>query len=294
MMDWFQKNRWLGTFLSVLGVATLLSLILLFVAKGSFGGALAHFNDAAAERMRLERLDPFPSDANYKKMKVHIENYGVALQRFKEELKTHVLPAPSELAPNEFQSRLRQAIGATTEKARANKVRLPENFFLGFDEYTAALPNKDAAPLLGQELSQIQMLMNILIDSRVDSITSLKRTPLAEERGAPPTATPVPGRKPAAPSTAGPKTLERPIVDLKFSASPSAMRKVINQIAGANEQFFIIRTLHVRNEKDKGPSREQAAEATTAAPKQPGGLHFIVGNEHVETSARIEIVRISY
>jgi len=294
MMNWFQQNRWLGTFLIVLGSATLLCLVLLLSAKSGFEGALAHFNDAAAERTRLERLDPFPNDANYKKMKVLIENYHVALDKFKEELKAHVLPAPSGLAPNEFQSRLRQAIGATAEKARANKVKLPENFALGFDEFTAALPNTAAAPLLGQELSQIQMLMNIVIDARVDSVTNLKRTPLPEERAAAPTPSPVLGRKAPGPIAAESKTLERATVDITFAAAPSAARKVINQIASANEQLYVIRTLHVRNEKDKGPPREQAAETAAAAPKQPGTLEFIVGNEHIETSAKIEIVRFTY
>ena len=44
------------------------------------------------------------------------------------------------MAPNEFQGTLRQVLAAVTDKARANKVRLPENFFLGFDEFSAALP----------------------------------------------------------------------------------------------------------------------------------------------------------
>jgi hypothetical protein len=296
MMNWFQQNRWLGTFLIALGISTLIALVLLFTMKSSYEGAFAQFNEATAERSRLERIDPFPSDANYKKMKVHIENYSAALDKFKEELKTHVLPAPS-LAPNEFQSRLRQVTTATSEKARVNKVRLPDSFFLGFDEFTAALPNTAAAPLLGQELSQIQILMDILIDARVDSVTALRRTPLPEEKGVPPTAASVPGRKPAGAAGTGPKMLERGVVDLTFVAAPSAARKVINQIAAVNDQFFIIRTLHVRNEKDKGPAREQTAGAPADSPAKlasNASLNFIVGNEHIETSARIEIVRFTY
>src|SRR5205085_11857179 len=127
--------------------------------------------EAAAERSRLERLDPFPNDDNYRKMKVFVESYRASLDKFKIDMKTHALPAPTELAPNEFQSRLRQTTTETLEKAKTSKVRLPDNFFLGFDEYTAALPNTAAAPLLGQELSQIQLLLNTVIESRVDSVT---------------------------------------------------------------------------------------------------------------------------
>lgn len=296
MKDWFQQNRWLGMFLIAFGVFTLIALILLFATKSSYERAFARFNEAAAERSRLERLDPFPSDANYKKMKVHIETYSAALDKFKEELKTHVLPAPP-LAPNEFQSRLRQAITATSEKARANKVRLPDNFLLGFDEFASALPSTAAAPLLGQELSQMQALMNILIDARVDSVTALRRTPLAEEHGAAPPTGAGPGKKPAGGAATGPKMLERGVVDLTFTAAPSASRKVINQIAAANDQLYVIRTLHVRNEKDKGPARAPAAGTAPGTPVQPAPntpLNFIVGNEHIETSARIEIVRFTF
>ncbi|MEP7015479.1 MAG: Amuc_1100 family pilus-like protein [Verrucomicrobiota bacterium] len=301
MMDWFQKNRWLGTFLIVLAGAILLSLIFLFMTRSSYEEAFARFNEAAIERNRLERLDPFPNDANYKEMKVHIENYRTSLDKFKSDLMTHVLPMPPQLAPNEFQTRLRQAITTASDKARLNKVRLPENFFLGFDQFTAALPDTAAAPLLGQELSQIQLLANLLIEARVDSVAEFKRTPLASEGGAQPIPAAAPGKKPAGPAATGRKELERAVVDLKFSAVPSVARKVINQIAGANEQFYIIRTLYVRNEKDKGPTREQTGEgapaaAQPAAPaaKPPGALNFIVGNEHIEVAAQIEIVRFTY
>jgi hypothetical protein len=291
-MNWFQQNRWLGTFLIGFGGAILLSLILLWLAHSGFEEANARFSDAANERSRLERLDPFPSEANYRKMKVHLENYAASLDKFKEELKAHVLPAPP-LAPNEFQSRLRQAMIAVSEKARANKVKVPDNFGLGFEEFTTRLPNTAEAPLLGQQLSQVELLMNILCDAHVDAVTALTRAPLPPEAAAATT------KKPAAP--AGPQMVERAIVDLTFTSSPSAARKVLNQIASSNHQIFITRTLHVRNEKEKGPPREQGSAAgtaaTTAAPaKAPGNaaLNFIVGNEHIETSARIELVRFTF
>jgi hypothetical protein len=295
-MNWFRENRWLGTFLIVFGSVTLLACYFLWSAKSSADDAAARFGEAAAERNRLERLDPFPSEANYRKMKVHLENYGAGLEKLKEQLKTHVLPL-TPLAPNEFQSHLRQAMLSTAEKARANRVKVPDNFALGFDEFTTALPNTTAAPQLAQELAQTELLASILIEARVDAVTVFKRGALPPEAPAVTT----PGRKPAA-SAAGPKVLERGIVDLTFTSAPSVARRVLNQIVSSPQQFYIIRTLHVRNEKDKGPPREQAAQpgaaaAATPAPGKPASnaaLNFIVGNEHIETSARIEMVRFTF
>jgi hypothetical protein len=295
-MNWFQQNRWLGTFLIVSGVCTLLAIYFLFSAKSSFNDATIQFSEASAERQRLERLDPFPSQANYRKMKVHIENYAASLEKLKEDLKAHVLPG-APLAPNEFQSRLRQAMLATAEKARAHKVKLPENFALGFEEFTTSLPGTAAAPILGQELSQAELLANILIEARVNAITAFKRQPLLPGTAATTTAA---GRKPAVAMT-GPKLIERGVVDVTFTSSPGAARRVLNQITAASQQFYITRTLHVRNEKDKGPPREGAASAAgtagaTVPAKTPSNaaITFIVGNEHIETSARVELVRFTF
>src|SRR3977135_3431229 len=92
-MNWFQQNRWLGTFLIAFGAAILLSLLFFWGGHSDLDEANGRLNEAVSERSRLERLDPFPSEANYRKMKVHLENYAGSLDKFKEELKTHVLPA---------------------------------------------------------------------------------------------------------------------------------------------------------------------------------------------------------
>jgi hypothetical protein len=300
-MNWFRQNRWLGTFLVVFGICGLIAGVLFFLAASNWSSARRMFDTAAAERSRLDRLDPFPNDANYRKMKVLLENYSAALDKLKEELKTEALPAPP-LAPNEFQSHLLQTMLATTQKARLNKVKLPATFYLGFDPFVTSLPNSnETARLLGQELSEIQMLINILLDARVDSVTSLQRMPLAEERGVPPARTPTRGQKPVDTVVAGSKMLERNVVDISFKASPSAARKVLNQIASSPAQFYIIRTLYVRNEKDKGPPRAKTAEPNPpakepSAPSHPANapLTFIVGNEHIEISARIEMLKFTF
>jgi len=95
--------------------------------------------------------------------------------------------------------------------------------------------------------------------------------------------------------------VERNVVDLSFKASPAAARKVLNQIANSTAQFYIIRTLYVRNEKDKGPPREKTAETNPpanapSAPSPPAtaSLNFIVGDEHIEISARVEMLRFTF
>ena len=301
MNTWFQQNRFLGTFLVVFLLATIGSAYFLFSARSGFNEAKALFDTNAAELNRLQRLSPFPSDTNLRKMKTQAEDYSSELNKLKDDLRTRVLPV-TPMAPNEFQSRLRQASTALAEKARANRVKLPDNFYLGFDEFAAALPDTAAAPLLGQQLAQAELLMNILLDARVESVTTFRRLTTGDARSATAvpiaTPTPTPARGAAAPPAAGPQLIERMPIELAFVSTPGAARRILNQIATANEQFYVVRTLHVLNEKDKGPARDGAAPGTAppatagaAAGTPATGLQFIVGNERIQTSARVEMVR---
>ena len=297
-MNWFRENPFLGRFLIVFGVCLIGAGWFFFSAKGDWDDAAARFGNTASELNRLERLNPYPSADNLRKMKAHAEDYASALTKLEAELANRGAPA-EKMQPNEFQSRFRVAMNGIADKARANKVKLPDKFYLGFDEYSAALPASElAATLLGQELLQIEWLVNGVLDARVDALTAFHRTPLREERGT--TAPPLTAKPPM--PTVPISMFGRNVVELTFVSTPSAARKIINQIAGANQEFCIIRVLHVRNEKDKGPPRETAGETTApsvpssspAAKATPAAaLNFIVGNEKIETTIKIEIVRFT-
>src|SRR5437764_7736537 len=253
-MSWFRENPFWSAFIAIAGGALLLAAGLVWWTKGSYEDAMAKYRESAAEQARLESGNPYPSSANVGKMKTYLDNYKATLDKLIPELKTRML-TEAPLAPNEFQTRLRQAIIHTAENARNNRVKLPANFFLGFDEFVSSLPSPEDAPALGQELSQIQLLLNTIIEARVDAITAFHRIPhpgTVTAVGPAQAATP---RVPPKPSP-GPKSIEQRAIEFTIAASPTAGRKVINQIAATSEQFFIIRAVRVKNQKDKGPSRE--------------------------------------
>src|SRR5947207_14564387 len=108
MKLWFQQNRALGTLLIVFGIGALFAGILLNWRWATWSDARQTFDQAAAERTRLQHLDPFPNDVNYRKSQVYLDRYSTALNTVKHELKHDIVPAPLN-APNEFQSRLRPA-----------------------------------------------------------------------------------------------------------------------------------------------------------------------------------------
>ncbi|HEY2102117.1 MAG TPA: Amuc_1100 family pilus-like protein [Chthoniobacterales bacterium] len=299
-MKWVRNNPfWSGIALAI-GAAFLIAVGLLWWTKGNFDQARDEYNADMATLRQLEESNPYPSSANVQKMREHLENYRVSLGNLKTELTQHVLPV-TPLPPNEFQIHLREALTAINANARIHRVKLPESFNLGFAEFVAALPSSTDAPKFGQELAQIQLLLNLIIEARVDAIRTFRRVP----REVSATATPVTAPQRGAPAQSVSKPLERNTVEFGISGSPVAVRRVINEICSASEQFFIIRSLHVKNQKDKGPPREIAPEnastpapgatpstaaSPVASPSPMSALNFIVGNEHLDASVRVEMV----
>ncbi len=249
-MNWFRENPFWSAFIAIAGGALLLAAALLWWTKGSYEDAMAKYRESAAEQTRLESGNPYPSAANVGKMKTYLDNYKATLDKLKAELKTRML-TEAPLAPNEFQTRLRQAIIHTAENARNNRVKLPANFFLGFDEFVSSLPSPEEAPALGQELSQVQLLLNTIIEARVDAITAFHRL---SHPGTATGTSPSPAATPRTPSKPSPglKLIEQRAVEFAISASPTAGRRVINQISADNEQFFIIRAIYVKNSSHAG------------------------------------------
>jgi hypothetical protein len=78
MKEWFQQNRWLGTFLIASGAAMLIALILLWFARSTYEEAFARLKQAVSEKNRLEHLDPFPNQENYRNMQNLIGVYNLA------------------------------------------------------------------------------------------------------------------------------------------------------------------------------------------------------------------------
>src|SRR5437764_4874327 len=133
-MNWFRENPFWSAFIAIAGSALLLAAGLLWWTKGSYEDAITKYRDSASEQIRLESGNPYPSAANAGKMKTYLDDYKAALEKLKTELKAHML-TESPLAPNEFQTRLRQPITRTTENDRSHRVKLPPNFSPGFDKF---------------------------------------------------------------------------------------------------------------------------------------------------------------
>ena len=277
-MNWIRNNTFLAGFLGVMiaGVAAL--GVLLFLAISHYGEVDEAYTAQAAELHRLRSLTPFPDEANLAKFQAQ----GAVLNDSISELLGKLINVQFPLeptTPQQFQDKLRASINALTAKANESGVKLPADFALGFNRYQTDIPGNEAAAPLARQLAAIELVINALIVSKVDAVTAIDRTPIAEESG----------KKPA-------KTLvAKSPFTISFSAEQGRLRKLLNDVVTAKKQFYVIRTIRIKNQAEKAPSKTVAgaAGAETAAvtpDSKQKSLGYIFGAEKLDVVANFEII----
>jgi hypothetical protein len=300
-MNWVRENQFLSAFLGAMlaGVGAL--GYLLFSAYGEFSEVSGQYEKQAAELRRLQSLTPYPDEGNVKKLDEQKDDFIARIGSLQTSLAAMEFPR-EPLTPEQFQDKLRASVSATQDKAKQGGIKLPDKFYLGFDQYQAVPPKTAAATPLGWQLKAIELVVNQMLDSKIDSLAAITRAPLPEEGEGKPARPDAAARAPVS-QTARPLVVSYPF-SVSFVAEQSRFRKILNDLASTSKQFFIVRSLRLNNENEKGPPRAGAVVADAAAtpppapdkPAQPGAapaaerLKFIVGYEKLKVTLNIEVV----
>jgi hypothetical protein len=306
-MNWVKANKFLAGFFAIMvvGIGTL--GYLLFSAMGHQDTATEEYSSQAAELNRLQNLPLYPNDKNLKVLIAQKKDAVEAIAAFQSNLAARQFPI-EPMTPEGFQDKLKATKSAVLEKAAQANVKLveaPEKFFLGFEGYESRPPDKDAAPALGRELKAIEWIMEQLIANQAILTKSppVKRDELPEEKG----------KKAAADKKNRPLVSKFP-VQINVKCRQMNLANILNSLTGPKApQFYILRMIRVKNEKDKGPPRVTegaiAAAGVVPPPPVPAGVQppaagvpaavpaaaatYIVGEELVEAELTIEIVEFA-
>lgn len=313
-MNWVRNNRFLSTFLAVILVAAGGLTYLLVSGLGRYQEVDTNYKTQVAELKRLQALEPYPDAASLKIYEQKRQEFSAAVVSLQADLASHE-PAPAVPPPTpiQFQDRLRQVVAEISDLAQQTGVALPEGFYLGFEQYRGSPPDAAATPLLDRQLNAIADLVTILIKTRIDKLSSIKRALLPQESGGGGAATARPGAP--RPVATGGDLVNKQTLEIAFSSLPSSFRDSLNNISH-DKRLYVVRALQVKNQVDKGPARDDGTvlpggagqpPGPTPAPTAPGPngepnpplpekgpppLRYIVGQEHLDVVARIELARV--
>ncbi len=316
-MNWILENKFVAGVLAVTAIGAALLLFLIMGARGQYLETAGEYERETGELQRLQALKPYPEEANFSKLTEQREQHAAQVQKLREKLTAMELPK-EPVSPEQFQDLLRSKVSELETLAAENGVALPSGFYLGFPTYQGSPPRGEATERLGWQLRAIESVIRGVLEAKVTSIDSIERQPLPEEvGGAQPVAT---ANKGNGKGTAGPGAdlVSRYPFTLALTGEQSRIRTVLNRLAKTREQFLIVRTLKLENEKTIGPAKgiapatgepgapgealpapeqTESLEALLGGAAAPGQtpsaaktLTFILGDEKLKATVTIDIV----
>ncbi len=307
-MNWFQRNTLLAVVLAAAGLVTLALLVIIFFAWSEYSEISSEYDEQATELKRLELAKIYPSQQNVEEMQAQRKEYAARLSDLHFQLLQMQMPLEA-ITPNGFQDKLRAAVSEIQKLAADNNVSLPEEFYLGFDQYQDTLPSTAAAAELSRQLDTAKLIARRLIELGINELSYITRQPLPVEGSS--------QNRESEQDEDKQQMTSMQTFDLGFIATPVSMRNIVNAIAQA-ESFVILRRLLVKNEVQVGPDKaefgdNQASAApaqgaslqdlftditgaelttpdttTTTAPERR--LEFVVGSERLVVNLQIQIV----
>jgi hypothetical protein len=293
-MNWFKENPFLSGLIAVAILAGGAMGFMVFQSWTAYTAASDAYTEAVTKLHGLQNKVPFPSEANLKTIQSGLDDYAARVARLRAQLAKMEVPLDATVTPQQFQDGLRAAVNDIRERAAANNVKLPENFYFGFDQYQTQVPSDTAAPYLNRELGVIKTLVGHLVDLKVSSVNSLRRSPLPQESGSAPAGGA--GKDKQAPPD---RVFEKFPFEISFTAEQSKFRVAFNSLLGSN-QFLLVRSLNLQNSSQQAPSKaapdgSPSAVANPFASGQAGSadqknLQVIFGRETVNATLRIEIL----
>jgi hypothetical protein len=268
----------------VAGAAALGFLILQAAAR--YGEVSVEFDQQAAELRRLSELPLYPNAENEKRLVQQQKEYSTAIEELLAKLQSQQ-PVVEETSPDAFKTRLVRERDAFAEKAKAARVKIPENFFLGFDDYETNLPpDAQTATLLLRQLMAVNSVLGKLVEAGVAEINGVRRKAVPGEK---PADAP-PGQEQSGKPGGDPPLISRYPFEVSFVGNQTQLRTVLNGLAEL-PHFLILRALNVENSKKEGPSRAGAENTGATAMAVDGSRRsLILGTEAVVMTALLELV----
>jgi hypothetical protein len=285
-MNWFKENPVVLVIAVVALLGTAVGGFFAMEAAAREEQAVSDLNSTISNLRRLQGKQPFPNEANFKKVEASVGAYKASIEDFASALSKMEVPTEA-ITPQKFQDNLRIAAD-NLRKATANKTSLPENFFFGFDEYRTQLPPQGETNELNREFLAIKNLIEAIVPLGITSIDTLVRHPAVKK------AAPDPKAAPAKPAETLPAPVSFDSFTLGITATQNAFISAFDKIP-SSPGFLVVRSMTIENSSPNAPLKAEVGNpdfSSPADPMPPGAkesLPMLFGAELVKATVVFEI-----
>lgn len=251
----------------LVGATVILAGGLCFVASSAssrYDAAKEQFDSLTGEIGSMQNLPLFPSQQNLQAKQKAVADYKADAEQLAAKLQAKRPKSIDNTDPQTFTNTLVKTAEATMKAYEAAGLSaddkskgLPEDFYLGFEDYVSTPAQGAATGILAYELSAISEVHALLAAAKPARLLNFHREKLVEEKGE--------TYKPAAGVTNRSLSFE-----ISFSGPESCLRDFVNGLQSSKDHFFAIRTMRVRNEKQEAPKASDVEFDTKASQSKEG------------------------
>jgi len=275
-MSWIKDNKFMVT----LGGGTLAGAAVLIFwgmqGAGRYQAAKDEFETAATEAAGFESLALYPKAENQASKRKALDEYRKSLGSLQSAFEAFRPKELKNASPQDFANSLLAANKEVRDAFVASGVVVPEPFFVGFENYKTSLAPAKITGVLDYQLASIKNVLLALAAAKPTELKNLHRPTLPEED--------------AQAYTAGASDAARPFpLEIAFVGPEKSAREFLSAITKPENQYVVVRTLRIVNEKADPPkttdAKFDAPAKKEAAPADAFSGGFVLPGDDASSGA---------
>jgi hypothetical protein len=251
-MNWIKQNPFLTGLIG--STLILCGLLTAFGMKGGskYQDAKSRFEVAFMEVKKSEKLPLYPITSNRQAKSKALDDYAQSVDKIREFYSKYELDPSAQITTQQFTDHLKAANEEVVKAFKAADIKLPDNFFMGFEAYNGQLAKSGSTALLDYQLNAVRQLLLGMAEARPAELIRLYRTKIAEE------------------DDGAYEPVENDVCrkfgyEIVFKGSEASVRDFINKFGNRESSCYVIRSMRLNNEKDTPPRISDAKFEKAAA-----------------------------
>ena len=303
-MNWFKENTFLGV---LIVVTSAFAALLIYAGLSTATERDANAEEVAARKASIKKMKsmtPYPTTESVAEKKANLKAVVAKAEAMQAQFNSFRPESLANITVSTFSDRLKKSDAEVRALFVEKNVAIPEQTYLGFEQYKGSLPKNSATGVLAYELAAIDWLFREFAAAGVSKVGNFTREVLPPEEGkdwgksgasakggksskSKPRSRSKSSRGKSAPSRSSKPSLptvsvaKRLPIALTIAGPEPSIRKVIEAIANSDQFFFDARIARIKNNAGVPSSQgiKKAAPTTDVAPVVDDEFGVVEGDD---------------